>query len=633
MNKSKVSFGLIAGAFLGLLLLIVLSMRNIDLEEEVLAELIFTYEGEDQTIDFPIWRDPGSGYCYLFLPSWFSGKAGEFSIHYEALGVRVVIDGVTYGDGKDWIDEGEEKTHDLEIRGILGAEPVCTTLQVLCSEKLPAIFIEAQEQEKILSREESAEKKYFETGYMRLLNEQGELVCQGEMEKFKVRGNLTAELDKKPFTFTLKEPMELLGMEPAVKWNLLANATDGTYIRNKIIRDLAYTCIDAFEPQGEFTEVYLNGAYQGLYLLTEAVEIGTNRLEIDPKANWFIEMELDFRAREDATQMITDRGQIFIIHSEDPVPEEEKTQLLGRLNDVESALFAENGISQISGKPLEELIDMESFAEAWLIEELSGDHDVGITSQFAYALKEPDSLWYAGPVWDFDGIMGNVNKPMYAVPEALTGSVEMSGNADDNNQNRWLAAMWRNPKFQELVKNKYMQIFRDEYERILQEEIDGWVDTICRSAVLDAFRWHENRLSWFFTIPEGIDVNMNDRQADSYEGYDTLDPCLAVVEDFMARKLSFLDKLWIEGREFCLLELWNDAPFLDQGYNQTLYYWVEKGTGVTHLPHYEAEGWRFEGYFDKDYGDLISDGFVMEYYRIAEGRWTQVEEENEASLR
>ena len=105
-------------------------------------------------------------------------------------------------------------------------------------------------------------------------------------------------------------------MEPALKWNLIANATDGSYIRNKVIRDLAYESVEAYEPQGEYVEVYLNGEYQGLYLLTEAVEIAENRIEIDPENSWFIEMELDFRAREDTTQIITDRGQIFIVHSE-----------------------------------------------------------------------------------------------------------------------------------------------------------------------------------------------------------------------------------------------------------------------------------------------------------------------------
>ena len=114
--------------------------------------------------------------------------------------------------------------------------------------------------------------------------------------------------------------------------------------------DLAVECIDAYEPQGEFAELYLNGEFQGIYLLTETVEIGPNRLEIDPEENWFIETELSFRARDDATQMITDRGQVFIIHSDSAVTEEEKEQLLGRLNDVESALFSENGVSSITKK-------------------------------------------------------------------------------------------------------------------------------------------------------------------------------------------------------------------------------------------------------------------------------------------
>ncbi len=575
--------------------------------------------GEEQTIDFPLWKDDTDGTWYLFLPSWFSEKDGEFLLHYSDYTAKIEIDGVKCRSGENWSDDGEEKVHSLDVYGLMGCTPVHTSFKVLRSENLPSIFITVEEKNEIFSTEETSEKKYFETGPMQMFDEKGQFLCESELEKFKVRGNLTATFEKKPFTFTMKEAAGLLGMEPVVKWNLLANATDGTYIRNKIIRDLAYECIDAYEPQGEFTEVYLNGEFQGLYLLTEAVEIGENRLEIDPEQHWFVEMELDFRTREDETEMVTERGQHFIIHADKTVTSAEKAQILERLNDVESALFAENGISAISGKHIEELIDMESFAKAWLVEELSGDHDIGIASQFAYAAKDGDSVWYAGPVWDFDGIMGNVNKPMYAIPEALTSVVEMSGTADDANQNRWLAAMWRHPEFQELVKSKYKEVFRDEYEEILLKGIDEYIQVIRRSAVLDEFRWHRKRLSWFFVIPDGVE----EIQAEAYEEYDTLDICLMQVRDFMERKLDFLDKLWIENREFCIVEVRNSAPFLDQGYNQTLYYWVEKGTAIQNLPCYENEEYEFEGYFDKDYGDLITDGFIIEYNRIVEGRWTE----------
>ncbi len=623
MNGNKARIGMSIGACLILILLTFFSLRNMDLEEKILSELTFVYENNGQTIGFPIWKDKTVGKYYLFLPSWFSGKENQFSLHYDDRLAKVKIDGIFYPDGGFFQDDGRKTESRLEVSGILGAIPVDTTLQILWSEKLPSIFIEIDDPDRVMAVENESDKRHFETGSMSMVDENGDLLCQGELEKFKVRGNLTATLGKKPFTFTLKQPLGLLGMDPAVKWNLLANATDGAYIRNKIIRDLANECIDTYEPSGEFAEVYLNGAFQGLYLLTEAVEVGENRLEIDLDKNWFIEMELEFRTREDPTRMITDRGQSFLIHSERIVTEPEIEEILKRLNDIESALYAEDGVSKISGRPLQELLDLRSFAKAWLVEELSGDHDVGIASQFAYASKEEDSLCYAGPTWDFDGIMGNVNKPMYAVPEALTGMVEQSGAPDDKNQNRWLSAMWRHPEFQKLVKEEYTEVFRGVYEEILAVRIDSYVDQIRKSAVLDAFRWHKNRLDWFFVIPEGVENGIQD----SYEGYDTLDECLAVVRDFMERKLVFLDKLWIEDREFCIVEVRNPASFLDQGYNQTLYFWVEKGTPIDGLPCYETEEWQFEGYYDKEDGNLIYDGFVIESDRIIEGCWTQKEGE------
>lgn len=599
-----------------------ISFRTTDYKQDIIEGLVVEGTADGKTVELAFWQDESDGKYYLFLPSWFQGQSGEFVLHYSDRMGKIKIDGEALSDGSLWKEDGLETEHRLEIQDIFGDTLLDTSLQVLASEKLPSIFVAVEEKNGILWEEEFANKQYLETGFLEMRDTDGELLYQGELEEFKVRGNLTATYGKKPFTFSFEEPISVLGMDAACKWNLLANATDGSYIRNKIIRDLAYESIDAYEPEGEFAELFLNGEYQGLYLLTEAVEIGENRLEISAEENWFIEMELNFRAREDATSMITERGQIFIVHTETGISDAEKERILARLNDIESALFADDGISTISGKSLEQLIDLESFAEAWLVEELSGDHDIGITSQFAYALKEEDSIWYSGPVWDFDGIMTNVNTPMYGVPEALTGVIEMSRPDDNPNQNRWLAAMWRHPQFQEIVKEKYKSVFRDNYERILEQRIGGYAAQIRRSAVLDAFRWHDDRLGWWFVVPEGLEVPTQG----TYDSFDTLDFSIDIVKDFMSRKLAFLDKLWIDDREFCVVEVRNSATFLDQGYNQTLYYWVEKGTPIENLPHYENEEYRFEGYYDKDSGELIADGFVIEYDRILEGRWTWREE-------
>lgn len=601
----------------------VISIKETDYEEAVIGRLTIECMTDDKAIRLVLWKDENEDRFYLFLPSWYAKKDKSMTFRYEDWIGVLRLDGETVRNRDVWTDDGNEEIHTLEVYDRKGVCHLESTLQVLTSENLPALFVTVEDRKDLLKFEKFDNKKYIEAGTAIMVDEQGDLLWDERLNKFKVRGNLTATFDKKPFTFSFFKPREVLGMEPALKWNLIANATDGSYIRNKVIRDLAYESVEAYEPQGEYVEVYLNGEYQGLYLLTEAVEIAENRIEIDPKNSWFIEMELDFRAREDTTRIITDRGQIFIVHSEDILTKEELGIIERRLNDVESALFAEDGISEKSGKALEELIDLDSFAEAWLIEELSGDHDIGITSQFAYASREEDSLWYSGPAWDFDGIMGNVNTPMYGVPEALTSIVWMSRPEDNNNQNRWLAAMWKHPEFREIVIQKYCSVFRENYKKELDSGIEEDIRVIRRSTLLDTLRWHTERKGWWFTVPEELqDIkDKKERQGEDYHCFDTLDEHVAVVRNFMSEKLAFLDKLWIEQRDFCVVEVRNPAPFLDQGYNQTLYYWVERGTALEHLPDYEHPDYSFRGYFDMETGEQVENGYVVEKDCVIEGIW------------
>ncbi len=587
--------------------------------EDVIDNATMVCTADEQTINLALWKDETEERYYLFLPSWYADREKTLTLKYEDWNGILKLDGIALSSGSVWTDDGTEKLHTLEVCDRNGRDRVSTTLQVLVSEKLPTMFVTVEDRKNLLKFEEFDNKKYIEVGSAIMVDAQGNFLWEEELSKFKVRGNLTATLEKKPFTFSFSEPREVLGMKPALKWNLIANATDGSYIRNKIIRDLAYDSVDAFEPRGEFTELYLNGEYQGLYLLTEAVEAAENRIEIDLDNYWFVEMELDFRAREDATQIITNRGQIFIVHSDSVLMKEELVTIERRLNDVESALFAEDGISEISGKSLNELIDLKSFAEAWLIEELSGDHDIGITSQFAYALKEEDSVWLSGPAWDFDGIMGNVNTPMYGIPECLTSVIWMSRPEDNKNQNRWMSAMWNHPEFRDIVKEKYRSVFRNNYENELNHKIDEYLEAIRRSTILDSLRWHKERMSWWFVFPEGVYVP----DEGNYGRFDTLDAHIKVIRDFMSRKLAFLDKLWIEGCDFCVVEVRNPAEFLNPGYNQTLYYWVEKGMPLEGLPNYEHPDFDFEGYYDVKTGQLVQNGSIIEQDCVLEGIWSR----------
>lgn len=626
-NRLRLFAAISAGLMLAAILAI--SYFRTDHEKELIDGLTFTCMTDGQEIELRLWEDEEAERYYLFLPSCFAGKNIEFTLRYESGKGTVKIDGTTCKRGSLWQEGGNEEIHSLELKSPLGASSAKKTLQVLASSNLPAFMISAESEEDILDLAESENKKYIETGNLLAIDASGAVLCQENLKKFKVRGNLTATLDKKPFTFTFHTPLSLCGMEPAYKWNLLANATDGSYIRNKLVLDLANQSIEAYEPDGEFVEVYLNGVYYGMYLLTEAVEIGENRLEIPQQSSWFLEMELDFRMEEDTPYVISDQGQIFAAGFVSPNPSAEIGRIQSMINDIESALTSQDGQSALSGKYLRELIDMDSWTEAFLVQEISGDHDTGIASQFSYVLDRENPLLYAGPVWDFDGTMGNVNTPMFENPAALTASVRNSRPDGNPNQNRWLSAMYQNPEFQALTAQKYNTIFRENLEWAIDTGIGLHTEKIRRSAILDALKWHEKRQEWMFVHPDTDHPHMSGEEEGTnsakseYTRFSDLDRHVDMVRQFLLEKKDFLDKLWVEKRDYCVVEVKNEAPFLNQDYNQTLYYWVERGTPLEGLPQYEAEGYNFTGYFSRESGERTEEGALIFEDCILEGIWEQ----------
>lgn len=610
---------MIASACLILLLLLTVSYLQTDHEKEFVEGLSFASVLDGQEIRIGLWEDGEDGSYYLFLPSCFAKKEIELSLAYEESYGKVEIDGAPYAAGDVFRDSGKEREHRIEVKGLFGSTYMDKPFKVLVSENLPVMMVTVEDREDLIRLDEFDNKKYIETGTACILDEEGRIVCSEKLDKFKIRGNLTATLDKRPFTFSFKEPIGLCGMAPAVKWNLLANATDGSYIRNKTVLELANRSIDAYEPDGEFMEVYLNGQYMGMYLLTEAVEIGENRLAIDPAYSWFLEMELDFRLEENEPFVVSERGQIFALRNAEGISAGEKSRIENMINDIESALFAQDGVSSISGKKLSQLIDMDSWAEMWLIQEISGDHDTGIASTFAYVTDKENPFLYAGPVWDFDGTMGNVNTPMFGNPAALVTSAGQSRPAGNANQNRWLSAMYRNDEFRKAVEDKYQQIFRGKLEEILDTGIELWAGRIRRSAELDGFRWHDKRLDWMFMLPKDYSVP----QGTDYRRFAGLESHVNMVKDFLSEKKEFLDKLWIEQVDFCVVEVKNESQALNQDYYQTVYFWVERGTPIADLASYETIDGAHFYYVDADTGEAVTQDTIIWEDRVLEAVWIQ----------
>ena len=108
------------------------------------------------------------------------------------------------------------------------------------------------------------------------------------------RGNSTWEwYPKKPYRIKLDKKASLLGLDEDKDWVLLANYRDPTHLMNTFVFEMGAGLGMPFTNHSRYVEVTINGDYKGLYQLTEQVEQGKNRVNIDSKQGWLLSLDVD----------------------------------------------------------------------------------------------------------------------------------------------------------------------------------------------------------------------------------------------------------------------------------------------------------------------------------------------------
>ena len=225
----------------------------------------------------------------------------------------------------------------------------------------------------------------------------------------KGRGNSTWEFPKKPYRIKFTERQSLLGMRKARDYVLLAEYNDKSLIRNYLAQYFASLLDIEYTVETRFVQVYINGNYNGIYLLTEQVEVDKNRLNIDESVDadggFLIEMEAEARiwkeGQEDLNWVKVDDYN-YVIKSpkmnELTVPEAN-----AKIQFIKSTLL--QFIQSIGQGTYESYMDMNQFIDYFIISELFKQVDIGYSSVYIY--KDKGELMKMGPVWDFDISSGN----------------------------------------------------------------------------------------------------------------------------------------------------------------------------------------------------------------------------------
>lgn len=283
---------------------------------------------------------------------------------------------------------------------------------------------------------------------------------------FKVRGNSTAKAEKKPYKIQFDSRQNMLEMGSYKKWLLLANCFDPTMMRNHMIFDFARQLGFDYVPQDAYVELWLDGVYKGCYELTEPIEVKEGRLDIDVKGNGGLkDFLIEFESQKDDMNQYFSKDEFRFAAKEPEKPDDAQTEYMSELitqavNTVQSGNFEE----------IQQIIDVESFAKLYLLNEFCKNVDFGYSSVFFYYIAD-EGKFYAGPPWDYDLCMGDLNSVDFQEHYVLADPSDGLFAAD----RQFYLYLCQNEEFMEIVKNLHTQ--HTDYIANLYAE-GGFIDSV-----------------------------------------------------------------------------------------------------------------------------------------------------------
>jgi len=282
--------------------------------------------------------------------------------------------------------------------------------------------------------------------------------------KIRGRGNSTWYVHpKKPYQLKLSDEHEFLDMPSEKKWLFLAEYSDKTMMRNSIAFEMGYLSNLDWTPESNFAEVYLNDSYNGTYNITQKVEEGVSRVNLEGSGYL---LEIDQFERLDADDVYFYTGN-FLINIKEPELEfnsDSYNYVKNLLNEFETNLYSTQFKHPTEGYA--NYIDIDSFIDWYLINEITKNQDSkSFSSIFLNVI--PGQKIKMGPLWDFDLAFGNVN---YSECELATGFWVKD--------HKWYSRLFEDEFFVEKVKTRFNYFKENE------------------TYILDKMDFYANQLKW-----------------------------------------------------------------------------------------------------------------------------------------
>lgn len=302
-------------------------------------------------------------------------------------------------------------------------------------------------------------------------NRPGDDAAVDTLACFRIRGNTSRDFSKKSYAVELIDeegngkPQSILGMYEHDSWALHGPFLDKTLIRNYMWLNLSAD-IMGYAPNVRFCEVFLDGEYQGLYLMMETIDRGEGRVNLTEYkqgagyTDYIVRIDKETGVKDldifsEYTLKLDKTGSRSTLSVVYPGTKNLNDEIFDYIekdfSKFEKVLYSSDYTDPIKG--YRRYIDVDSFVDYYILQEFLCNNDMCNYSTYLY--KDRLGKIHMGPVWDYNNMLDNY------IAQEMDGSEILY--ADRLWYDRLLADPYFNKKVIQRYKSLRRTILNEDY--------------------------------------------------------------------------------------------------------------------------------------------------------------------------
>lgn len=403
----------------------------------------------------------GEGKYSVFLPNEMNDSIVFYFDTFKKICINQSNE-IYNGDRLDSLVCG--KPYQVELIGWNENKSAAFELTIYKISGIPTIYISTDEKSTEII---DGDKLLQEKAMVMTVDMNGNVEC-GTSCDLSSRGQTSFYANQKSYNFSCKNKISPFGLGEGTEWSLLANYKDCMQqMRNKITFDLAQRLGLLYSPESHFCNLYIDGQYRGLYLLTKR-DMADVRYSFEMNSGFF----------DEDTYFATAMGYPIVIKKSKGLSENEIINVSESVTSAVECLLN----PEMSDSNLKEYFDFDSWAKYYILQDFAVQWDLEYNS-FKFYRKMNAPQLFAGPVWDFDLAYGELYIGHY--PELTNKTMWVA-----DSRKGWLYSLTRSSGFSETLNNIYWNDFEPNLDNYLENVLPQLIEANKSSIRANCVRWN-----------------------------------------------------------------------------------------------------------------------------------------------